>query len=614
MSKEMETRIDPIKVIKSRGEMMKELEYPFDAEYLLENRKRIKRELLEEPTVFLDKKIAILGGSTTDSIKWMMELFLLNYGIRPSFYESGYNQYYQDAMFQNIALEAFAPDIIYIHTSNRNITVYPQVLDSVEKIDALIKSEIEKYVSIWDRLAEVYHCPIIQNNFEMPFYRLLGNMDASDIHGAVNFLSRLNMKFYEYAQTHENFYVCDINYISADYGLKEWSAPFYWHMYKYALNVSAIPYLSFNVAKIIKSVFGKNKKGFVLDLDNTLWGGVIGEDGVDNIILGPEESGGQVYTEFQNYIRAHKQLGAVLNIATKNDYENAIAGIKHRDSAFSENDFIYIKANWEPKDKNFAEIAAELNLLPESLVFIDDNPAERHIITEQMWGVSAPEIGEVYEYIQTIDRSGFFEVTTLSGDDLKRNEMYRENTKRIQMQANFADYTEYLFSLEMHGVVKPFESVYMARIAQLTNKSNQFNLTTRRYTQPEIEKIAKSSNYITLYGKLEDRFGDNGVVSVIIGHVAGEECHIELWIMSCRVLKRDMEFAMMDAFVHRCQERRIKRIHGYYYPTAKNAIVKDFFGLQGFEKINEDENGNTEWVFNVDESYRDKNKVIQVKE
>ncbi len=594
--------------------MMEELEYPFDAAYLLENKKKIKRKLLENPMTFVQKKIAILGGSTTNGIRQMMELFLLNYGIQPSFYESEYGQYYQDAMFPSAALESFAPDIIYIHTSNRNITAYPQIADTAGDIDILLRSETEKFTGMWDRLLNVYHCPIIQNNFEMPLYRLMGNRDISDIHGAGNFLSRLNMKFYEYAQTHDNFYICDINYISADYGLREWSAPFYWHMYKYALNVSAIPYLSFNVANIIKSVFGKNKKGFVLDLDNTLWGGVIGEDGVDNIALGPEEPEGQVYTEFQNYIKAHEQLGIILNIDSKNDYENAVAGLNHTDSVLSENDFICIKANWEPKDRNFTEIASDLNVLPESLVFIDDNPAERHIVRRQLQNVSAPEIGKACEYIQIIDRSGFFETTTLSGDDMKRNEMYKENAKRTQLQAGFTDYMEYLQSLEMRATIKSFEPVYMARIAQLTNRSNQFNLTTRRCTQAEIEEIARNAEYITLYGKLSDRFGDNGVVSVVIGHVSERECHITLWLMSCRVLKRGMEFAMMDALVHRCQERGIENIHGYYYPTAKNAMVREFYGSLGFAKNSEDEKGNTEWLYIMEGTYKNQNSVIEVEE
>lgn len=593
---------------------MKELEYPFDPDYILAKKKKIKRELLEQNISYIDKKIAILGGSTTSNIKLILELFLLNYGIRPTFYESEYNQYYQDAMFDNEELQAFAPDLIYVCTSNRNITQYPLLSDDADTIDGLLEAEKNKFYGIWDSLVSQYHCPIIQNNFEMPFYRLMGNKDASDIHGKIHFLTRLNLAFYDYAQQHDNFYICDINYISADYGLKEWSDPFYWHMYKYAMNVSAIPYLAFNIANIIKSILGKNKKGFVLDLDNTLWGGVIGDDGVDNIVIGPEESEGQVYSEFQRYIKECTQLGVILNVDSKNEEENALAGLNHPDSELHPDDFIVIKANWNPKDQNLQQIANELNLLPESLVFIDDNPAERHIVTEQLKGVVAPEIGQVHQYIQTIDRGGYFEVTTLSADDQKRNEMYKENAKRAQLEASFSNYTDYLLSLEMKGIIKTFEPVFMARIAQLTNKSNQFNLTTKRYTQTEIEEVAASEQYIALYGKLIDKFGDNGVVSVVIGHVVGDVCHIDLWIMSCRVLKRDMEFAMMDSLVKRCRERGIFEIRGYYYPTAKNAMVREFYALQGFDKIAEDADGNTQWKFVITNEYQNKNTVIKVED
>lgn len=372
---------------------MKELEYPFDANYILSKKKSIRKKLLADPSGMIEKNVAVLGGYTTNDISLIMELFLLNYGIKPRIYESEYNQFYQDAMFDNSELEAFHPDIIYVCTCNRNIIEFPHVQDSKERVDELLHNEINRYTAIWMSLSEKYQCPIIQNNFEMPLYRLMGNKDASDIHGRVNFLTRLNMGFYSYAQAHDNFYICDINYISADYGLKEWSDPFYYFMYKYAVNVNAIPYLSFNVANMIKSVFGKNKKGLVLDLDNTLWGGVIGDDGVENIVLGPEESEGQAYSEFQRYVKAQTELGVILNIDSKNEEENALAGLSHPDSELTKEDFIVIKANWEPKDKNLKAIADSLNLLPESLVFVDDNPAERHIVTEQLPGVVAPEIG-----------------------------------------------------------------------------------------------------------------------------------------------------------------------------------------------------------------------------
>lgn len=591
---------------------MKELEYPFDADYIIQKKKSIKRELMRDTAGFIEKRIAILGGSTTNNIKLILELFLLNYGIKPTFYESEYNQFYQDAMFDNAELVEFEPELIYVHTSNRNITTYPVLGDSKEQVDALLEAEMSKFEGMWEHLAQRYHCPIIQNNFEYPYYRLMGNKDATDVHGKTNFITRLNLRFAEYAQTHENFYICDLNYLAADYGLKEWSDPFYWHMYKYAVAVPAIPYLSFNVANIVKSILGKNKKGLVLDLDNTLWGGVIGDDGVDNIVLGPEESEGQVYSEFQRYIKEQKQLGIILNINSKNDYENAISGLKHPDSELTPDDFIEIKANWEAKDQNFKQIAQALNLLPESLVFIDDNPAERAIVTEQLPGVVAPEIGSVEKYIGIIDRSGFFEVTNLSDDDLKRNEMYKENAQRARLEASYENYEDYLLSLKMHATIKAFEPVYMSRIAQLTNKSNQFNLTTKRYTQTEIEQTAANPQYITLYGKLEDRFGDNGVVSVVIGKILDKECHIDLWLMSCRVLKRDMEVAMMDALAKACVDKGIHKLVGYYYPTVKNKMVKDFYLDQGFDKISEDEAGNTIWTYSLENGYACRNHVIEV--
>jgi len=591
---------------------MKELEYPFDVSFILEKKKKIKRVLLEEGASFLEKKIAILGGASTGEIKNILELFLLNNGIRPSFYESEYNKYYEDAMFPNPRLEEFGPDVIYIHTSNRNIRQYPQLSDNRQEIDDLLDRETDKFAGMWERLTEVYHCPIIQNNFEMPLYRLMGNKDASDFHGAVNFLTRLNLRFYEYAQTHDDFYICDINYISADYGLKEWADPFYYYLYKYALDIKAIPYLAFNIANIIKSIYGKNKKGLVLDLDNTLWGGVVGDDGVENIKLGNEDAGGQVYLEFQQYIRTLKQLGVILAVDSKNDYDNAIAGLNHPDGVLNPGDFAKIMANWEPKDKNLLDIAGELNILPESLVFVDDNPAERHIVREQVPGAAVPEMGEPHHYIQNLDRGGYFEVTALSEDDLMRSEMYQMNAKRQQLRALYKDYGEYLASLEMKAVIKGFDSVYLARIAQLTNKSNQFNLTTKRYTQSEIEAVSRDDGYITLYGKLEDRFGDNGVVSVIIGRRKPGVCNIDLWLMSCRVLKRDMEFAMMDALVGECRKCGIGEIHGFYFPTAKNAMVREFFGELGFDRLSDD-NGNTEWVYRIPAVYNCKNKYITVK-
>lgn len=607
---------------------MKELIYPFDSAYLLKKRKSIKRELLAEIEAakasgakILEKRIAILGGSTTHDIRDMLEIFLLNNGITAEFYESEYDQYWNDVMFDNTELVEFKPDIIFIHTSTRNIKNFPTMRDSHEAVDMLLSEQFAHFESLWQKAAETYKCPIIQNNFEQPFYRLLGNRDAWDYRGRVNFVSHLNQKFYEYAQTHENFYINDINYMASCYGLQKWADPFYWHMYKYALCMDAIPEFAYNLANIIKSVYGKNKKAVVCDLDNTLWGGIVGDDGAENIEIGQETSVGQLYSEFQSYLKAHKDLGVLLTVDSKNDEENALAGLNRPDSVLKPDDFIVIKANWNPKDRNLLETANELNIGSDAMVFIDDNPAEREIVRAQIGGsvgakVAVPEMTAPERYINILDRSGFFEVTQFSSDDLSRNEMYKANAERAKQQASFADYGEYLLSLDMKAEIKPFASIYMSRIAQLTNKSNQFNLTTLRCTQADIERVAGDSNYITLYGKLEDKFGDNGVVSVVFGHFDENDnaiFHIDLWLMSCRVLKRDMEQAMMDSLMFECKARGIKTVKGYYYPTAKNKMVKEFFAQFGFEKTSEDETGNATWERAV-RDYQNLNRFIKVNE
>ena len=387
---------------------MKELEYPFDSESVLKKSKKFRRQLLEGRTDFLSKKIAVLGGSTTHDIVRILEVFLLNQGIRPQFYESEYAQYWQDVMFDNPELVEFAPDLIYIHTSNRNVTAYPAVTDTVQQVEAALEEQYEHFHVMWEKIAEKYHCPVIQNNFEYPFYRLLGNQEAVCLQGRISFLNRLNEKFYQYARTHTGFYIHDINYMAASYGLDKWADPFYWHMYKYAMCMSAIPEFAYNLSNMIKAIFGKNKKALVLDLDNTLWGGIVGDDGVENLEIGQETSMGQVYSEFQSYVKAHKEIGVMLNINSKNEYDNAIAGLEHPDGILKPDDFILIKANWEPKSRNIQEIAAELNILPDSLVFVDDNPAEREIVETQVPGVAAPAIGAPEQYIRILDHAGFF--------------------------------------------------------------------------------------------------------------------------------------------------------------------------------------------------------------
>lgn len=585
--------------------------YPLDTEQLLRKKRRIRRELLAQNPHPLHKKIAILGGSTTNEVADQLGLFLLNYGIEAEFYQSEYGQYWQDAMFGTPELDEFRPDVIYIHTNWRNVEHFPTTADTPAQVDELLEAEYTRFETMWQALAQKFGCPVIQNNFDRPNYRLMGNRDVWDVRGRTNFLSRLNQKFYAYAFAHEDFYINDLDYLASDYGLTAWGDAFFWHMYKYAMCLDAIPSLANSLANIIKSLYGRNKKALVLDLDNTLWGGVVGDDGVDGIAVGPEVPEGQVYAEFQSYCKALKSIGVVLAVDSKNDEENALAGLNHPDGVLRPDDFVAIKANWDPKDQNLKAIADELNLGADSFVFADDNPAERAIVAAQVPGVETPVLDGAENYIKTLDHGGYFEVTTLSGEDLKKTELYHANAQRRRAQAAFADYGAYLDSLEMTATIRGFEPLYIQRIAQLTNKSNQFNLTTLRCSEDDIRGMAENPAWLCLYGKLVDKFGDNGVVTVVAGQSERETLHLRLWLMSCRVLKRGMEDAMMDAVVADAAARGLKTIRGYYYPTAKNGMVKEFYAGMGFAKVDEDADGNTTWELSV-EGYSPRHPHMQI--
>lgn len=574
--------------------------YPLDTETLLRKKRRLRRELLAQNPHPLHKKVAILGGSTTNEVADQLGLFLLQYGIEAEFYQSEYAQYWQDAMFGTPELDAFAPDVIYVHTTWRNLTRLPATTDAPAQIDAMLEEQYAHFETMWQALERKFACPIIQNNFDRPNYRLMGNRDIWDVHGRSNFISRLNQKFYAYAASHEHFYINDIDYLSADYGLTAWGDAFYWHMYKYAMCLDAIPSLANSVANIIKSLYGRNKKALVLDLDNTLWGGVVGDDGVDGLAIGPEVPEGQVYAEFQSYCKALKSIGVILAVDSKNDEANALAGLNHPDGVLRPDDFVAIKANWDPKDQNLRALASELNLGADSFVFADDNPAERAIVAAQVPGVETPVMDGAENYIKTLDHGGYFEVTTLSQEDLQKTELYHQNAQRAAAQAAFGDYGEYLDSLHMQAELYGFEPLYIQRIAQLTNKSNQFNLTTLRCTEDDIRAMAGDGRYLCLCGKLTDAFGDNGIVTVVAGQAEGQALHLRLWLMSCRVLKRGMEDAMMNTVVAEAAARGVREVYGYYYPTAKNGMVRDFYAGFGFAKVSEDETGNTVWKLAVD--------------
>ena len=562
---------------------------------MLQKQKSIKRKLLQRNITYLPKRIAILGGSTTSFIRSMLEIFLLEEGIKPDFYESEYNMFYEDAVFSNPELEAFKPEIIIIFTSSANIISRPLLSDTPEEISAKLDSEYSHFLKVWESLSAKHNAVIIQNNFELPFTQPEGSIVLPQSAG--RFAARLNEKFAQYADSHKGFYVHDLSRAAANSGLTRWHNRAEYYAYKFGMDYELMPSVAWSLKRLICAVLGKVKKCLVLDLDNTLWGGVIGDDGVNGLTLGHETPEGEAYTEFQEYVKALKDRGVILAVCSKNDDDVARSGFSHPDSVLSVEDFVAFYANWDAKDVNIRRIAQEINIGLDSLVFIDDNPAERAIVRENVPEVSVPEVdpSDVASYIRAIEGNGFFDTAAISDDDLQRTKTYQQNKQRVILEASSGSYEDFLASLDMEAEIAPFREIYFDRIAQLTNKSNQFNLTTKRYTLADIKAISQDEKYITLYCRLKDRFGDNGVISLLIGEIRGQELHVILWLMSCRVLKRGVEDIMLDSLVNEAVKAGCTKIVGYYYPTAKNSMVKDHYQKFGFVLVNQDEKGNTQW-------------------
>lgn len=591
-------------------------EQPLDAALLLRKKKSIRQELLANQNL-LTKRIAVLGGSTTAEVVDQLEIFLLSHGIQPIFYQSEYNKYYEDALFPDDTLKNFKPELVYLHTSLMNIANFPDMTETKESVEQLLSNQLSHFQSVWDGISKNLGCPIIQNNFEQPWHRPLGNLDGSDYRGRSRFVVRLNEMFAAEAEQRSDLYINDIHYLSARLGIDNWFSPRMWYLYKYALSMEMIPQLVFSLSALMASVWGKSHKCLVLDLDNTLWGGVIGDDGLEGIQIGSVTAEAEAFADFQRYVANLKKRGIILAVCSKNDEVNAQSGFAHSDSVLTLSDFAAFKANWEPKSENVQLIASDINIGLESLVFVDDNPAERDIIRTQIPVVTVPEIGsDVTEFIRILDRAALFETPSLSADDIQRSGQYQGNLQRTVRQAQFASYDDFLASLEMKADIQPFNAMYMERITQLINKTNQFNLTTKRYTQTEVEKMAASENCLTLYGRLQDKFGDNGLISVVAGEIKESEAqqkelHIHLWLMSCRVLKRGMEQAMFAQLCRLAKAKQIQKIIGYYYPTPKNKMVSDLYQTLGFSKVNEMET-ETVWALELGKNLAEVKQFIEV--
>jgi FkbH-like protein len=592
------------------------LRYPFDVPLIARKRRGLREELLAGGP-FIDIKVAILGGSTTADIRDFLELFLLAAGIRPTFHVSDYDRWYEEAVVDDAALCAFAPDVVFVHTTHRNIASWPKLLDDDAVVDAALALEVGRFEAVWSRVLARTDCVLVQNNFDPPATEPLGHLGATAGFGTSSFVARLNASFAEHARRTPRLRLVDIHSLAAQVGLTSWASARHWHHYRMALTAEGSARVAHGVAKIVRAAFGKSRKCLVLDLDDTLWGGVIGDEGVAALRLGHETPEGEAFLSFQSYCLALKERGVLLAVCSKNEAATARSGFAHPDSALSVDDFSAFVANWEPKPDNLRAIAATLGIGLDALVFVDDNPAEQALVRRELPEVAVPDATHVTAFADVLDREGYFEPFTLGVEDLQRSAYLKQNALRAAASTSAAvstgDYGAYLESLEMRAEIGPISAPYFDRVAQLVNKTNQFNLTTRRYTQAQIESMAGDAECLCLYGKLSDRFGENGLVTVILARQRANELHIEAWLMSCRVLKRSLELAMFDALVDAARHRGVDGLIGYYEPSAKNAMVASHYESLGFVRADEGSDAAV-WRLRISGSTRAMSTHIQWRE
>ena len=399
--------------------MLELLMQPFSGAALMRGGKKLAR-ILRERKDLRPLRVAVLGGASSQELVTLLELFLLHRGFDPTFWQSEYGRYYEDAVMDSNELVEFKPDLVHVQTGIRNIRNWPAIHNSEEDVRTLVGNELGRLKQIWDALDRSVTCPIIQNNFEMPDLRLLGNLDSKSTGGATSFVLELNREIAAAARSRHSIILNDIHYLSAQVGLTQWYDWSRWFSYKMPSSLEGSVATAYNLAVLVAARFGLSKKVLVLDLDNTLWGGVIGDDGVDRIVIGRETAKAEAYTQFQEYCVALKQRGVVLAVCSKNTDSIARTGFDHPDSILKITDFASFRANWEPKHENIKAIAAALDLGLDSFVFVDDNPAERALVAAQLPMVAVPEVGDnVSDYARILDRAQYFEPLAISDEDLE---------------------------------------------------------------------------------------------------------------------------------------------------------------------------------------------------
>jgi len=502
------------------------------------------------------------------------------------------------------------PDFVLVASDSRMLKLTSQLGDEAAAAQ-MVGAALARIARIAEVAGAATGRPVILQTLAGDPDAISFNMDLG-LPGSPRFLTdEFNRSLVQRARQDSRI-VLDVNALASLVGHSAWSAGRYWYAAKYPFATTMIPLYADNVMRIIAAQMGRSRRVLVLDLDNTLWGGIVGDDGIEGLALGSGSALGEAHSALQRMAISLKERGIILCVSSKNDEAIALDAFRnHPEMILKEDDIVAFRVNWEDKAANIKAIADAIDLGLDSFVFLDDNPAERKRVRDALPSVAVPELPEdPSEWLGVFHAAGYFEQSGFSKEDQQRAGFYKANALRAARLERIGDHDEYLRSLSMTLSIAPFDGAGRKRIAQLISKSNQFNVTTRRYSETEIEAMQSNSEVLTLQARLEDIFGDNGMISAVICRQTGRIWEVDTWIMSCRVLGRRVEETILQYLVEQARVRGISEIIGRYIPTAKNGLVRDHFSKLGFVQTGS-QNGETTWQLAI-ASYGEKDLPLKV--
>ena len=534
-------------------------------------------------------RVALLASHTVDHLVPAVRVAGLSRRMSLDVHVAPYGMYRQALLGDDAELVAFAPQMIVLALDAHDAPVLVPLDATEARVASAVQTRVDELRLLWRRARERFKAQVVQQTIVPADPPLFGSLEGI-VPGAPHAVIDLLNAGIRAAAREDGVLLLDLAWLTARGGHGQGVAdPVRWHQAKQLISPTLAPLYGDLLARVIGAVAGLSRKCLVLDLDNTLWGGVIGDDGVEGIRLGQGNPTGEAFAAFQRYAGLLAQRGIVLAVCSKNDAAVAESAFAHPEMVLQRSDIAAFVANWDDKAGNLRRIAATLNIGLDSLVFVDDNPAERDIVRRELPEVAVPEMPEdVAEYPSRLAAAGYFEPVSFTSDDLARGRNYALNAERVAALGQSTDMDGYLRSLEMTLEATPVGPTELPRVTQLINKTNQFNLTTQRYTQAEVERLAGDTSTVALALRLRDRFGDNGLISVVLARpderLLEHELLIDTWLMSCRVLGRRVEHAVLGILAAEAKRRGVVSLVGEYRPSPRNGMVAEHYEKLGFAR------------------------------